>query len=158
MTKSAFVLAILALVSTGSALASPNGWNGRWVLSQTRNPEAIKKQAAEDYDFTLGEDGSITWRIPSLNEIVAGHTDGQRMQINRPGVKGLTLAVTAEGPYVLLYKVARDGTPVGEGRMTLVENGTAWVDISGPAGKPQYTGAVIYVRPEAGAGKTAPAK
>jgi len=54
--------------------------------------------------------------------------------------------VTAEGPEVLIYKVARNGKPQGEGRMTLVENGKAWVDISWPAGQPQYAGEVIYVK------------
>ena len=59
---------------------------------------------------------------------------------------GLTLSVTAEGPEVLIYKVARNGKPQGEGRMTLVENGKAWVDISWPAGQPQYAGELIYVK------------
>jgi hypothetical protein len=60
--------------------------------------------------------------------------------------RGLTLSVIAEGPEVLIYKVARNGKPEGEGRMTLVENGKAWVDISWPAGKPQYAGEVLYVK------------
>lgn len=50
---------------------------------------------------------------------------------------GLTLRVTAEGPEVLIYKVARNGKPEGEGRMALVENGKAWVDISWPTGHPR---------------------
>ena len=59
---------------------------------------------------------------------------------------GLTLSVTAEGTQVLMYKVARNGKLEGEGRMTLVENGKAWVDISWPAGKPQYAGELVYVK------------
>jgi len=62
---------------------------------------------------------------------------------------GLTLSVKAEGPTVLLYKLARNGKPVGEGRMTLVENGKAWVDISWPAGQRQYAGEVVYVKHDA---------
>lgn len=59
---------------------------------------------------------------------------------------GLTLAVTAEGPLTLLYKVTKDGRPVGEGRMTLVEDGRAWLDLSWPAGHPEQAGALVYVR------------
>jgi hypothetical protein len=30
--------------------------------------------------------------------------------------------------------------------MTLVDNGKAWVDISWPAGQPQYAGELVYVK------------
>ncbi len=87
------------------------------------------------------------WEIPSLGEVVTGKTDGVPMEIHRTKPSpGLTLSVTAEGPEVLIYKVARNGKPEGEGRMTLVENGKAWVDISWPAGQPQYAGEVVYVK------------
>ena len=76
-----------------------------------------------------------------------GKTDGQPMEIHRTkGTPGLTLAVEADGPRSLHYKVAKDGVPEGEGRMFLVENAKAWVDISWPAGHPEYAGEVVYVK------------
>ena len=52
-----------------------------------------------------------------------GKTDGVPMEIHRTKPSpGLTLSVIAEGPEVLIYKVARNGKHEGEGRMTLVEN------------------------------------
>ncbi len=122
-------------------------WNGDWVLSQTRNTQQIKDAAAAGYRFHVSPDGEIRWEIPSLHEVVEGRTDGQRMTIRRPKPTALTLAVTAEGPWVLRYKVRRDGKPEGEGRMTLVDQGRAWVDLSQPAGRPDLAGAVVYVRP-----------
>ncbi len=94
-------------------------------------------------------DGRIRWEIPSLHEVVEGRMDGRPMPIRRSRPTSLTLAVSAEGPRVLVYHVARDGKPEGEGRMTLVDQGKAWVDISEPAGRPDLAGAVVYVRPDA---------
>ena len=124
-------------------------WNGDWVLSQTRNTAEIKEAAAEGYRFHLQPDGRIRWEIPSLHEVVEGRVDGQPMPIRRLKPTALTLAVSADGPRVLLYHLARNGKPEGEGRMTLVDQGKAWVDISEPAGRPDLAGAVIYVRPDA---------
>ncbi|WP_010184609.1 hypothetical protein [Sphingomonas sp. PAMC 26605] len=124
-------------------------WNGDWVLSPTRNTAAIKEAAADGYRFHLQPDGRIRWEIPSLHEVVEGRVDGQPMSIRRLKPTALTLSVTAEGSRVLVYHVARNGKPEGEGRMTLVDQGRAWVDISQPAGRPDLAGAVIYVRPDA---------
>ena len=124
-------------------------WNGDWVLSQTRNTAEIKAAAADGYRFHLGPDGRIRWEIPSLHEVVEGRIDGRPMAIHRSRPASQTLAVSAEGPRVLVYHVARDGKPEGEGRMTLVDQGKAWVDISEPAGRPDLAGAVVYVRPDA---------
>lgn len=126
--------------------ASP--WNGDWVQSPTRNTAEIKEAAADGYRFHLQPDGRIRWEIPSLHEVVEGRVDGQPMSIRRLKPTALTLSVTAEGPRVLVYHVARNGKPEGEGRMTLIDQGTAWVDISQPAGRPDLAGAVIYVRPD----------
>jgi hypothetical protein len=71
------------------------------------------------------------------------------MPIRRLNPTALTLAVSAEGPRILVYHVARNGKPEGEGRMTLVDQGRAWVDISQPVGRPDLAGVVIYVRPDA---------
>ncbi len=139
---------LVCIATTLPAFASESLWNGHWVLSPSRNTEEIKAQAADGYTFTIDEDGRIKWEIPSLGEVVVGRTDGQPMEIHRPGTPpGLSLSVEAEGPRVLLYKVAKDGVPRGQGRMTLIEDGKAWVDISWPYGQPQYAGVVIYVRP-----------
>jgi hypothetical protein len=146
-----FLAAALALVfavqSTPAAPPIQSPWNGSWVLDAGRSTPGIKDQAADGYRFTLEPDGQIKWEIPTLGEVVTGHTDGQPMEIHRnKPTPGLTLAVRAEGPRVLTYKVARNGKPEGEGRMTLVENGKAWVDISWPDGHPEYAAALVYVR------------
>ena len=143
-----FLATMLLLASLAPATkAVENPWNGTWVLDASRSTPGIKDQAAEGYRFTLQSDGQIKWEIPSLGEVVTGKTDGVPMEIHRTKPSpGLTLSVTAQGAEVLIYKVARNGKPVGEGRMTLVENGKAWVDISWPAGQPQYAGEVVYVK------------
>jgi len=124
-------------------------WNGDWVLSQTRNTAEIKAAAADGYRFHLEPDGRIRWEIPSLHEVVEGRTDNRPMPIRRLRSTPLTLAVSVDGPRVLVYHVARNGKPEGEGRMTLVDQGRAWVDISEPAGRPDLVGAIVYVRPNA---------
>ena len=158
MPKLRFALIALlsALASVADAQALPpvpilaeSPWNGDWILSQTRNTPQIKAAAAAGYRFHLDPDGRIRWEIPSLHEVVQGHADGQPMPIRRLRPTSLTLAVSAQGPRVLVYRVARDGKPEGEGRMTLVDQGEAWVDISQPAGRPDLAGAIVYVRPEA---------
>ena len=143
-----FLASILFLANLAPAATSAdNPWNGTWLLDIGRSSPEAKDQAAEGYRFTLQPDGQIKWEIPSLGEVVTGKTDGVPMEIHRTKPSpGLTLSVVAEGPEVLLYKVARNGKPEGEGRMTLVENGKAWVDISWPAGQPQYAGELVYVK------------
>ncbi|MBE7218064.1 MAG: hypothetical protein INR64_06310 [Caulobacteraceae bacterium] len=157
--RHALPIALAAALAATSALAAPapalppvaksasSPWDGDWVLSRTRNPKEIQDAAADGYRFHLGADGSIRWEIPSLGEVVVGRTDGRPMAIRRPGAAGLTLSVTAVGPWVLLYRLDKGGRPEGEGRMTLVDQGKAWVDISQPAGRPDLAGAVVYVRP-----------
>jgi hypothetical protein len=152
LVLTAFALAALTTAAKASTLPPPpmlteSPWNGDWVLSQTRNTQEIKDAAAKDYRFHLEPDGRIRWEIPSLNEVVEGRTDGRPMAIRRPGSSGLTLAVTVVAPRVLTYKVSRDGLLKGEGRMTLVDQGAAWVDISQPAGRPDLASEIIYVRP-----------
>ncbi len=141
------VLALACAASATSGLAAENPWNGSWTLDAARSMPGAKDQGAEGYRFTIQDDGQIRWEIPSLGEVVTGRTDGQPMVIHRAKpTPGLTLSVVSDGPRVLLYKVAHNGKPQGEGRMTLVENGKAWVDISWPAGKPEYAGELVYVR------------
>ena len=142
------MLTTLLLASLMPATRTDNNpWNGTWVLDAVRSTPGIKDQAADAYRFTLRPDGRIKWEIPSLGEVVTGKTDGVPMEIHRTEPSpGQTLSVTAEGPEVLTYRVARNGKLEGEGRMTLIENGKAWIDISWPAGQPQYAGEVVYVK------------
>jgi hypothetical protein len=138
------IVSALAFLGQG-APAKESPWNGTWVLDAARSAPGVKDEAADAYRFTLQPDGEIKWEIPSLGEVVTGKTDGQPMPIHRSKLKpGLTLSVKAEGPTVLVYEVSRNGKPEGEGRMTLVENGKAWVDLSWPAGQPQFAGELVY--------------
>ena len=138
---------LLLAFSTQTTPSTESPWNGTWVLDVNRSTPGAKEQAADAYRFTLQSDGNIKWEIPSLGEVVTGKTNGIPMEIHRTKPSpGLTLSVIAESPAVLTYKVARNGKPEGEGRMTLVENGKAWVDISWPAGQPQYAGELVYVK------------
>jgi hypothetical protein len=142
--------ALVAIVPAGAAAVNRqeiSPWNGEWVLSPTRNTKAVREAAAEGYRFHISNQGSIRWEIPTIHEIVQGRIDGQPMPIVRRGSKGMTLAVTAEGERVLRYVVSKDGKPLGEGRMTLVEEGRAWVDITQPFGRPELAHVVIYERP-----------
>ncbi|QYE33818.1 hypothetical protein KZX46_13365 [Polymorphobacter sp. PAMC 29334] len=150
----AILIASIAGVAMGRELPPPpvlteSPWNGDWILSPTRNTPEIKEAAADGYRFHLQPDGRIRWEIPSLHEVVEGRMDGQAMAIRRLKPTTLTLAVSAQGPRVLIYHLVRNGKPEGDGRMTLVDQGKAWVDISQPAGRPDLAGAVIYVRPDA---------
>ncbi len=131
-----------------AALAAESPWNGAWTLDAARSSAHAKDMAAPGYAFTITPGGAIRWEIPALKEVVTGNTDGQPMVIHRPSARpGLTLSLQPEGPLTLHYKVARDGKPTGEGRMTLIEGGKAWVDISWQAGKQLYAGELVYVRP-----------
>jgi hypothetical protein len=147
----AFLLTAALLAVTQTYLEAASGqekspWNGDWVLSPTRNTNSARESAAEGYRFHISADGSIRWEIPTLHEVVEGRTNGQPMEIHRRGANGMTLAVTTEGAWILHYVVAKDGKPVGEGRMTIVEEGRAWVDITQPFGRPDLAHVVIYER------------
>ena len=138
---------VLLLGAAGAARAAESPWNGTWKLDAARSTPGIEDHAADGYAFHITEDGWIRWEIPSLGEVVEGHLDGKPMDIHRSKpTPGLTLAVEAEGPYVLHYKVARNGKPAGEGRMTLVEDGKAWVDVSWQAGLTLQAAELIYTR------------
>ena len=155
--RAPFIAAIMVLLASWAAAQplppppalTPSPWNGDWALSQTRNTSEIKAAAAAEYRFHLEPDGRIRWEIPYLHEVVEGRTDGTPMAIHRLHPTNMTLSLTAEGPQTLVYKVSRGGKPSGEGRMILVEQDKAWVDISGPPGRPDLASAIIYVRPDA---------
>ena len=139
---------ILVLGACHTAWAEESPWNGSWTLDSARSSAGAKDMAAAGYAFTITPAGDIRWEIPTLKEVVSGKTDGKPMAIHRPSAPaGMTLSVQPEGPLTLHYRVARDGKPAGEGRMTLIEGGKAWVDISWQAGKPLDAGELVYVRP-----------
>jgi hypothetical protein len=122
-------------------------WNGNWKYDASHSLPGPKQEAAPGYHLAIEPDGRITWEVPALHEMVTGKTDGQAMVVHRPGAaKGLTLAVRQEGPTVLVYRVAVEGKAVGEGRMTLLNGGKVFLDVSWPMGRPQQATELVYVR------------
>ncbi len=143
-SRTVFTVLFAYTVPATSCLAAPSPWNGAWTLDRSR-PEP--DGAATGYAFSIDRGGRLRWQIPSLKENNTGHLDGKPFPINRPGAaRGLTLSVQAEGPRVLRYKVADNGKPQGEGRMTLAPNGRSWTDVPLDHGRPvaQYT--MVYRR------------
>jgi hypothetical protein len=138
--------ALGCLLGNRAAGAAESIWNGSWTLDAARSSAGAKGNAADGYRFTLGKDETIKWEIPSLGEVVTGRTDGQPMAIHRSEpTPGLTLAVTAHGPFELRYEVARNGRAAGAGIMHIIEGGKAWVDVSWQAGKEASGGELVYV-------------
>lgn len=126
---------------------NPSPWDGDWVLDAARSSPVAKEGAADGYRFHIVGD-SIRWEIPSLGEVVTGHLDGRPMVIHREREKspGLTLSVRAEGPGVLVYTVKSNGKAEGGGRMTLIDGGKAWIDLTRAAGSAMWGAAVTYVK------------
>jgi hypothetical protein len=143
-------LMMIAAPTASPADASP--WDGSWTLDASRSSPGAGEQAAAGYRFGVSKRGAISWEIPSLKEVVLGKTDGTPMVIRRAGKdSGTRLSVRAEGAATLSYRVSQGGRVVGGGRMTLVDAGKAWVDITwGPKGPP-YAAELIYVRDPKGA-------
>ncbi|MGI4975977.1 MAG: hypothetical protein ACRYG6_03435 [Janthinobacterium lividum] len=133
------------LPAANAATSSPSPWNGSWQLSLPRSSAAAKEGAPGVYRFRLGNDGEIVWEIPELGEVVTGRTDGTPMPIRRTeAAPGLTLAVKAVGPRELTYEVARDGRVMGGGRMMLVDDASAWVDLTWGKEGPGYGAELVY--------------
>ncbi len=136
----------LLLACTGPATAchAASPWNGAWTLDRSR-PEP--DGAVKGYAFSIGRGGRLRWEIPSLKETSTGRLDGRPFPIDRPGASpGLTLSVRPEGPRVLRYRVAENGRPHGEGRMTLAANGRSWTNVPLDHGRPVAQYAMVYVR------------
>ena len=132
--------------------ADPNPWNGTWKLDASRSsPEVVKAGAPQAYRLTLGpaitDVVSLKWEIPELGEIATGATDGKPMAVHRTTpTKGLTLGVRSEGKAQLVYTVYRDGKLTGGGRMMLVDNGAAWVDLTWPLDRQDLASELVYVK------------
>ena len=130
----------------------PNPWNGSWKLNvQRSSPVAAQKGVPQVYRLTLGPgpspDVPIKWEIPELGEVVTGKTNGSPMPIVRTKPSpGLRLAVRTDGVASLVYSVFRNGKLIGGGRMMLVDNGSAWVDLTWPENRQDLASALVYVR------------
>ena len=132
--------------------ADPNPWNGTWKLDASRSsPDVVKAGAPQVYRLTLGpaitDVVSLKWEIPELGEIANGATDGKPMQVHRTRpANGLTMGVRSEGRAQLVHSVYRDGKVIGGGRMMLVDNGTAWVDLTWPVERQDLASELVYVK------------
>lgn len=153
------LLATAGLASPSLSARSPsskpfraNPWNGSWRLDTKRSsPAASEAGVPQVYRFTLGAGSSrtvsIKWEIPELGEVVSGRTDGKPMVIHRTTpTKGLTLAVVCEGASSLRYRVYQSGKLVGGGRMFLVDNEQAWVDLTWPDDRQDLASELVYVK------------
>ena len=130
--------------------ADPNPWNGTWKLDAGRSSPGAE-DAPQAYRFTLGAASAsvvtIKWEIPELGEVVTGVTDGTPMPIHRATpTPGLKLAVRTDGRAGLLYSVYKDEKLIGGGRMMLIENGNAWVDLTWPEERQDLASELIYVK------------
>lgn len=89
----------------------------------------------------------LKWEIPELGEIVEGQTNGKPMVVHRDKPSpGLTLSVQAEGKAQLVYTVQRNGVLLGGGRMMLVDDGKAWVDLTWPVDRLDLASELVYVK------------
>ena len=157
MTPRLLIALLLAAVPLSAQLpprkpADPNPWNGSWKLDIKRSsPAAAEAGVPQVYRFTLGPgDGGIVpikWEIPELGEVVDGSTDGKPMVVHRTKpTPGLALGVRRAGPASLLYSVYRDGKLDGGGRMMLVDDGHAWVDLTWPEDREDLASELVYVK------------
>ena len=132
--------------------ADPSPWNGSWKLNvQRSSPVAAQQGVPQVYRLTLGPSPSadvpIKWEIPELGEVVTGRTNGDAMPVTRTKPSpGLRLAVRTDGVASLVYSVFRDGKLTGGGRMMLIDNGSAWVDLTWPEDRQDLASALVYVK------------
>ena len=132
--------------------SDPNPWNGSWRLDVKRSsPVAAEQGVPQVYRFKLGPGGPqvvpIQWEIPELSEVVVGATDGKPMRISRrEPTPGLALGVRTDGPASLTYTVYLNGKVEGGGRMMLVDNGAAWVDLTWPENRQDLASQLVYVK------------
>ncbi len=161
MTSRSAVLApvlLLSVVSMGISQlpapkpADPNPWNGTWKLDVKRSsPAAAGEGVPQAYRLTLGAgNGSVVpimWEIPELGEVVKGVTDGSPMAIHRTvPTPGMALGVRRDGASALVYTVYKNGKVVGGGRMMLVDDGAAWVDLTWPDARQDLASELVYAR------------
>ena len=141
--------AVGLLIAASLAPASPtraSPWDGSWRLDLGRSSAMAKQGAADGYRFKIEADGRIKWEIPSLGEVAEGRIDGRPMLVHRPTpTHGLKISVKPDGVASLVYTVSDEHGLQGGGRMTLVDQAKAWVDVTWGAGYP-IGYAFVYVR------------
>jgi hypothetical protein len=138
---------VFAFLISGATAECQSPWNGTWHLDTARSSGVAKEGAPEAYRFTIGSHDQIVWEIPSLGEVVRGRVGMGPMIIHRrEPVKGLKLSVKRDGEWGLCYTVYKDGRIDGGGRMMLVEDGTAWVDLTWSGDHRQPGPYLVYVK------------
>jgi len=66
-----------------------------------------------------------------MAEVVRGRRDGRPMLIRRHGKSGeMTLSARKVDPNSWTYSVAKGGRRLGGGRMTLIDDGKSWVEVT----------------------------
>ena len=89
----------------------------------------------------------MTWFIPSQKATVIGRLDGRPNPIKGPtSEEGLTLALSSGPPHAVLYKIAIQGKPLAEGKMTLAADGKSFLDVSWEPGKENEKTTSFYAR------------
>ncbi|WP_109488496.1 hypothetical protein [Occallatibacter savannae] len=135
-----------------SGFSNPSPWTGSWKLDVARSsPVAAEAGVPHVYVLDFEPGGSPTvhfrWQIPEIGEVVKGITDGVPVPIQRTKpAPELRLGVRKDGPASLTYSVYDDGKQVGGGRMMLIDDGQAWVDVTWPSDHQDRASALVYVR------------
>ncbi|MBE7219110.1 MAG: hypothetical protein INR64_11615 [Caulobacteraceae bacterium] len=141
------LLLAAALAAAPTPPAGVAAWNGAWTLDAARSSPAAREAAAPGYAFAFTPAGAVRWEIPALHEVITGRMDGAPMSIRSDGAPpGLTLALRRIDDATLEYTVARGGVRKGGGRMTLVDGGAAWVDVTWGGEGPPLANELVYVR------------
>ena len=150
----ASIVLLLALLSISGLATAQSAWNGTWHLDVARSSGVAKEGAPEAYRFSITSDEQIVWEIPSLGEVVRGRVGGKPMLIHRnEPTTGLTLSVKRDGKWGLQYTVYRNGQVDGGGRMMLVDDAHAWVDLTW-VGQHSHPGPyLVYVKEGSGGNK-----
>ncbi len=142
-----FIISVFAWLSFSAVARGQSAWDGTWHLDVARSSGVAKQGAPEAYRFTITANERIVWEIPLLGEVVRGRIGGQPMIIHRnEPTTGLSLSVKRDGKWGLCYTVYRNGRVDGGGRMMLVDDATAWIDLTW-VGRHSHPGPyLVYVK------------
>lgn len=145
------IVCVFGCFPCGGVATAQSVWDGTWHLDVARSSGVAKQGAPEAYRFTIDSDEQIVWKIPSLGEVVRGRVGGKPMIIRRSEpTRGLALSVKRDGRWGLSYTVYRNGHVDGGGRMMLVDDATAWVDLTWIGRHSQPGPYLVYVRDRSG--------
>ncbi len=127
--------------TTYTRVSGTTGFAGKWKSTK------VASDAPESFVISTAADGTVTWMIPSQKATVTGHLDGKPNPIKGPtSAAGLTLAMSSVSPRSLTYKVAIQGKPLAEGKMTLAADGKSYLDTSWSPGKESEKSISFYAR------------